>query len=293
MEDMRQRSKCEAGKPALFNGPAGERVQNTVEIVGTKRYCSDTCGRELCRDPDPAALKPNCNKKCFVDLALQDTETDECVIIKPSTDDFANSNNAVVEVDNFGTVVNACESQIITHIVVDCFDVSLPNVDNVHIDSCGIDADVCWSHIKKHPEADLAVGGGSAVPTGKEISFDGEAGLDAGSSKAGITAGEEHPELQNENADWFRILGPEENRVINEKLVCSLWAIDRHAGVCTEIRVNVFEECLLGTCDCRHFVGGAVSQIKPCRVFAKAFCLLPGRYRPGLGICIARSLLRV
>ena len=93
---------------------------------------------------------------------------------------------------------------------------------------------------------------------------------------AGITYHREdnrqHPGLRNGNADWFRVLSAETTRAADEGLVCSLWVVDRHAGGCTELWIDIFDVCILGTCACRHFVVGAIGQIRPCRVFAEAFC---------------------
>ena len=40
----------------------------------------------------------------------------------------------------------------------------------------------------------------------------------------------------------------------------------------TAVDFNVYNTCLVGSCDCTHYIGGARSQLLPCRMFAECFC---------------------
>ena len=229
-----------SGIPAVFNGPSQDHVPCETEIVDTEMDQGDASGVITCAANNPAEVEftESCNKNNADAIDLQGTIVKQCGPDWPLITD---------SIDNLNLTV-LCETD--------------GNDDNV--------AGLCDSRINFMSQADLASEGGNA-------------GVGAGGATVEITAGghraaglaamkEKHPGLGNENTDWFRVIGPDSTRAANEKLVCSLWVIDRHAGACTELYINIFEGCLLGTCACRHFVGGATAQLKPCRVYAEAFC---------------------
>ena len=82
----------------------------------------------------------------------------------------------------------------------------------------------------------------------------------------------DHPALSKGNDDWLRIIGPSANRVDSEGLFCTLWAVDIQLHGVVELEVDIFENCLLATCACKFSIEGAVSQLRPCRVFAECMC---------------------
>ena len=98
-----------------------------------------------------------------------------------------------------------------------------------------------------------------------------------------------HPGLHNGNADWFRVISPKPDRVEADNLICSLWVVDRDAGVCADMWIDVFDDCLIGICGCRHVVGGGGCPDKTmpsvCRVVMQGGC------RPRLGVCVEGSML--
>ena len=81
-----------------------------------------------------------------------------------------------------------------------------------------------------------------------------------------------HPGRGAGNADWLRIVGPSNVREESEGLFCTIWAIDEQLSGYCELEIDIFNECLGATCSCVFYVNGAVSQIRPCRVFAECMC---------------------
>ena len=82
----------------------------------------------------------------------------------------------------------------------------------------------------------------------------------------------EHPGLAGGNADWLRILGPSTVRVENEGLFCTLWVVDCQREAMIELWIDIFEKCLQSACSCVYYIVGAVSQLRPCRIFAECMC---------------------
>ena len=234
----RENAGSDASAPALFNGPDAGHVLCDLDTVSIGSESGRNSVVNVCNtdfvDCEPITY---CNKNVD-DSDFQESALVKCGPVGPvatekTTNQKINVGDSVVE--NISTVIELSGSR----------------------SEITLQADVAC----EESTASLSPGTATAEITAGE------------DSAVGLTAmKEEHPGLHNENADWFRIISPESNSDVNENVVCSLWVIDRHAGACTQLHINIFEECLLGTCACRHFVGGATAQIKPCRVYAEAFC---------------------
>ena len=84
--------------------------------------------------------------------------------------------------------------------------------------------------------------------------------------------GPDHPGPADGNGDWLRVVGPEDARHQEEGLFCVLWVIDKQKCGVIELCIDVFSTCLAGTCDCSFVIGGAPSQLRPCRMFAECMC---------------------
>ena len=81
-----------------------------------------------------------------------------------------------------------------------------------------------------------------------------------------------HPGHEAGSADWLRIVGPSTSREREEGLFCTIWAVDKQINGILELEIDIFGECLRATCECEFSIKGAVSQIRPCRVFAECMC---------------------
>ena len=66
----------------------------------------------------------------------------------------------------------------------------------------------------------------------------------------------DHPGLNNTNADWLRLVGPDLNRPIREGLVCSLWVLDQTVDRCVVKWIDVFSVCLRGCLSLRLYYRG-------------------------------------
>lgn len=95
------------------------------------------------------------------------------------------------------------------------------------------------------------------------------------SGKPGCTAGPigaHHVAIRNRNDDWFRVLSPGAERSNCTDLYCVLWVADRNGRhTWSEMYIDIYDDCLLGICNCVHCIDGARAQIRPCRVYVECF----------------------
>ena len=79
-------------------------------------------------------------------------------------------------------------------------------------------------------------------------------------------------ELHQHNEDWFQLVGPDLARPISEGLICMLWVRDQDGGSgCVKRHIDVFVNCLQGTCACVFNIEGVRAQLRLCRVYAECY----------------------
>ena len=80
------------------------------------------------------------------------------------------------------------------------------------------------------------------------------------------------PGMSPDNADWLRVIWPSAETEQPDNLYCTLWVLDFQRYKDVELKIDVFDECLMGRCACVYSVQGAMCQLCPCRLFAECFC---------------------
>ena len=155
---------------------------------------------------------------------------------------------------------------------VDCVNLSTSVIDCSDISTLGIDCRVTPTVMKDQSGLSTAFGLGEFT---NDIASDSDVSVDLGLPSTVTPTGKDL-------SDQGIALGLDEtgSRAIvvhtNDGIQIPFGVRALVAAVCIdEVIVEVYSDCILGTCTCTHMIGPVVSQLRPCRVAAE-YVIYPG-----------------